>query len=134
MVTFVRYTNDFVFTDVSTNTMTDLEAKKFTNDIFDLIKKAKTISDIENISDKMAIHIKNRMKVDDYPKIEFSINQNEIQSLKDSNLIDDNLYFTTDITSKLTDPLTKLLYAISWKNGDLKKTKHIIKGILDSEM
>jgi hypothetical protein len=28
-------------------------------------------------------------------------------------------------------PLTKLLYAVLWKNGDLAKVKHVVKGILD---
>ncbi len=113
--------------------MTDQQAIKFTNGIFELIKKAKTILDLENIPDKLEIPTKNRMNIDGYPKIEFSINPNEIQSLFDNKILDDNLNFTTDITSKLTDPLTKILYATSWKNGDLKKVKHIIKGILDSE-
>lgn len=113
--------------------MTDQQAKIFTNDIFELIKESKTILDLESIPDKLEIPIKNRMNVDGYPKIEFSISQKEIQSLLENKIIDDDLNFTTDITSKLTDPLSKLLYATSWKNGDLKKVKHIIKGILDSE-
>jgi hypothetical protein len=112
--------------------MTDQQATKFTNDIFDLIKKAKTISEIECIPDTMEIPAKNRMRIDGYPKIEFSINQKEVQSLIDSKILDDNLNFTTDITSNLKDPLAKLLYATAWKNGDLKKVKHIIKGIVDS--
>ena len=113
--------------------MTDQQAIKFNKDIFELIKKSKTILDLESIPDKLEIPIKNRMNVDGYPKIEFSISQEEIQSLLDNKIIDDNLNFTKDITSKLADPLSKLLYATSWKNGDLKKVKHIIKGILDSE-
>jgi hypothetical protein len=113
--------------------MTDQQVIEFTNEIFDLIKKAKTISDIDCIHDTMKIPTKNRMSIDGYPKIEFSINQKEIQSLIDNKILDDNLNFTTDITSNLTDPLAKLLYATAWKNGDLKKVKHIIKGIVDSE-
>jgi hypothetical protein len=113
--------------------MTDEQAKIFTNDIFELIKNSKTIFDLESIPDKLEIPTKNRMNVDGYPKIEFSINQKKIQTLIDNKIIDNDLNFTTDITSKLTDPLSKLLYATSWKNGDLKKVKHIIKGILESE-
>lgn len=113
--------------------MTDQQAVKFTKDIFDLIKKSKTILDLEDIPDKMGILTKNRMSMDGYPKIEYKINQNEIQSLLDNKILDNDLNFTKDITAKLTDPLTKLLYATSWKNGDLKKVKHIIRGILDIE-
>lgn len=112
--------------------MTSQESKKFTDDIFNKIKKAKTISDVESIPDEFEISEKNRMKVESYPKIEFSINQNEIQTLIDYKIIDNNLKFSTDITSKLTDPLTKLFYATAWKNGDLDKIRHIINGILDN--
>jgi len=113
--------------------MTNEEAIKLTTDTFNLIKISKTIKEIEDIPDKVNIPIKSRMKIDSYPKIDFFINQNEILSLIANKILDDDLNFTTDITSKLTDPLTKLLYAISWKNGDLKKVKHIVKGILECE-
>lgn len=112
--------------------MTDEGALKFTKDIFDEIKKAKTIAGIERIYETR-IDPKNRMNTDEYPKIKFSIDQNDIQALKETNIIDSDLNFTKDITSKLTDPLSKILYATAWKNGDLKKVKHIIKGVLDSD-
>ena len=113
--------------------MTDLQTIEFTTKIFNLIKNTKTISELEAIADNLKIPKKNRMSIDSYPKIEFDIKTNEIQSLIDKNIIDDDLNFEADITEKLTDPLVKLLYATAWKNGDLKKIKHIIKGILESE-
>ena len=112
--------------------MTNQEALKLTRQVFNLIKKSKTISDLENIPDKLKIPIKNRISIND-PKIEFSIKKSEIQNLIDNKIVDNDHNFTTAIKSKLTDPVTKLLYAIAWKNGDLKKIKHIIKGILDNE-
>ena len=30
-------------------------------------------------------------------------------------------------------PLTKLLYALSWKQGDINKINHVIRGILNSD-
>jgi len=114
------------------NVMTDQEAKDFATDIFDRIKKSKTIADLERI-EKLKIMPKYRMKIDQFPKIEFDIKPDEIQVLIDNKIIDKDLNFSKDITSKLTDTLTKLLYATAWKNGDLKKIKHIIKGILDHE-
>lgn len=113
--------------------MTDQDAIKLTNNTFDLIRQSRTILEVENIADRLKIPDKNRMKVDDYPKIEFKITGEEIKTLLAQNFIDKNLNFSSTITSKLTDPLTKLLYAIAWKNGDLKKIKHIIKGVTDSE-
>lgn len=110
--------------------MTDLEVKKITNQVFDLIKKSKTTEDIDKILDTLNIPIKNRMKSDAYPQIKFKLEKSEIDTLINNDLIDKNtLTFHKNITEKLTDPLTKLLYSTLWKNGDLKKIKHIIKGI-----
>ena len=114
--------------------MTDIEAINFTKDIFDLIKKAKTIEDLESISDRMEIPTKNRMNNDGYPKIEFSISPAEILLLQNSEILNNNYKFEIDITSKLTDPLAKILFATAWKNGDLKKVRHIIKGVMDSDV
>jgi hypothetical protein len=50
-----------------------------------------------------------------------------------SKTISDLEEFVKNISSRLNDPLTKLLYATLWKNGDLKKIKHIIKGIRDGD-
>jgi hypothetical protein len=113
--------------------MTDQQTIAFTNEIFDLIKKSRSIEELETIADKLQIPEKNRMSTSSYPKIEFDIKPADIEALIDKNLIHEDLSFETDITEKLTDPLTKLLYATAWKNGDLKKIKHIIKGILEAE-
>jgi len=113
--------------------MTDQEAYKLTNDVFILIKKSKTVSDLEVIPDKLNIATKNTMSPDTYPKIEFGINKGEIQSLLEAKVIDNDYNILASCQSKLLDPLTKLLYATAWKNGDLKKIKHIIKGVVDCE-
>lgn len=113
--------------------MTNKQTIKFTTEVFNLIKTSKTILELESIADKMQIPEKNRMTIDSYPKIEFEIKPYEIKSLIEKNLINEDLSFSKNITEKLTDPLTKLLYATAWKNGDLKKIKHIIKGILESQ-
>lgn len=127
-------TQKFLTGDLFTYTIvvTDQEAKDFATDIFDRIKKSKTIADLERI-EPLKIMPKYRMKIDQFPKIEFDIKPDEIRVLIDNKIIDKELNFSNDITSKLTDTLTKLLYATAWKNGDLKKIKHIIKGILDHE-
>lgn len=112
--------------------MTHSEAKKFTNKVFDLIKKSKTTESIDNILDTLRIPIKNRMKSDTYPQIKFKLDKSDIDSLIANDLIDKaTLTFKKDLTEKLTDPLTKLLYSTVWKNGDLKKIKHIIKGVIE---
>jgi len=113
--------------------ITDEQAIKLTKDAFDLIKQSKTVSELKAIPDIINIPIKDRMKTDGYPKIEFSLSICDIHSLINNKIIDDELNFTHDVTKRLTDPLSKLLYAIAWKNGDLSKVKHIIKGVIESK-
>jgi hypothetical protein len=113
--------------------MTDQQAQDFTHEIFDKIQNAESIWDLEILEFNSAIPQKNRMNVDDYPKIGFRISPQEIQDLIESGMIDGELNFTNDISTKIIDPLTKVLYATAWKNGDLKKIKNIIKGVLDGE-
>lgn len=85
--------------------MTHLEAKNFTNKVFDLIKKCKTTEDINEILINLEIPQKNRMKSDTYPQIKFKLDKSEIDSLINNNLIDKStLTFKQDITEKLTDP------------------------------
>lgn len=73
-----------------------------------------------------------KYRIDDkvYPPLKFKITKEEINNLKENGLITaDNVL--TDISN--TDPLTKLLYSVLWKNGDLKKVKHIIEGIISGQ-
>jgi hypothetical protein len=94
---------------------------------FDKLMNSKNIDEVENILDDLKIEKKYRMDIDTYPQIKFKITKKEIQELKrDGTLTTENLF--TNISN--ADTLTKLLYAISWKNGDLKKVKHIIEGII----
>lgn len=113
--------------------MTNELAKNLVDKAFEQIKKSRTIADLEVICDLVDIPFKNRMDVKRYPKIEFSIHHEDIETLISNKILNDNLDFSSDVTAKITDPLSKILYSIAWKNGDLVKIKHIIKGILDCD-
>lgn len=111
--------------------MTNGQSINFINSVFNLIKTSKTISELEAIQNTLNIHKKNRLKSDVYAKIEFDIKPEEIDELISNNIINKDLSFNEDITAKLTDPLSKILFATVWKNGDIIKIKHILKGILE---
>jgi hypothetical protein len=113
--------------------MTNQDAKKITNDVFKRICESESIDQIETIFEKLKIPEKNRMKSDTYPQIKFKLNKEDIDSLIKDKLIDEHTFtFKNDISKDINDPLTKLLYSTVWKNGDLKKVKHIIKGVTES--
>jgi len=113
--------------------MNEKESLKFIKKVFKSIERSKSIDDLNNILNFPEIPKKNIIKTDSYPKIEFSITENEIQQLIDNGFLDDELNFHKDITKKIENSLTKLFYATAWKNGDLKKMRHIIRGIMDAE-
>ncbi len=98
--------------------------------IFEKLMTSKTIEDVERILDDPMIDKKNQMDDQLYPQLKFKITKDEIEDLKKKGIItSDNLL--SDISN--ADTLTKLLYAVSWKNGDLKKIKHIIEGIISEQ-
>jgi hypothetical protein len=113
--------------------MTNKESKVFIDTIFNKISNSNTISDLNKIADELKILKKNRMNLNDYPKIQFGISSAEIDYLISERIIDKDFNFIQNTISEIKDPLTKLLYATAWKNGDLKKIKHIIIGIKDGD-
>lgn len=109
------------------NAMKDLitkeQAKEFTTGIFQQIENANTIEVLTGILNNKEFG-KNKLNIEKYPRIEFNIQPDEVRMLLTNGKIDQK---------KISDPLTKLLYAMAWKQGDLNKIKHIINGILHTE-
>jgi len=112
--------------------MNNNEAKILTDRIFKLIRNSETIEDLILI-EKEEFENKFRMDSDVYPKIEFDIKPSDLNELVKKGFLETDFNFKEKITEKLKDPLTKLLYSLAWKNGDLKKLKHIAKGISEFE-
>lgn len=112
--------------------MTNEDAKKFINEIFFKIKKSKNIQNLEEI-EKDDFDEKEKMDIEKYPKINFSILPNDIELLQEKGVLEKDYSFSDAVSSKIEDPLSKLLYALAWKNGDLIKMKHIVKGIYDED-
>lgn len=106
-------------------------------DIFAKIKEAKSIEDIKNIR-----KIDSEFNFKKYPPIKFTISKEDIDKLISQGIINGNsvngnggelITEEGKLTEKINDPLTKLLYAMVWKQGDLIKFKHIINGIRFTE-
>lgn len=106
----------------------------FINKVFSSILNAKTISELIIIPNECGIQKKYQMNSDTYPKIHFQISDKEIGELRDSGLLDADFNLVKDASNRLKDPVSKLLYALAWKNGDLKKLKHIVKGVMEAKV
>jgi len=112
--------------------MDNNEAKILTDRIFKLIRDSETIEDLIFI-EKEEFENKFRMDSKVYPKIEFDIKPSDLNELEKKGFLETDFNFKENITKKIKDPLTKLLYSLAWKNGDLNKLKHIAKGISEFE-
>lgn len=112
--------------------MNNKEAKEYTDKIFYKIESCHTIEDLKGILDTYEDLKKYQKDITTYPKLEFNLTKNEINYLRKQKIINNNYGLNINLSSELKDPLAKLLYAIIWKQGDLKKIKHIVKGIIDT--
>jgi len=94
---------------------------------FEKLSRARSINDVNNILTDLQVEKKFQMDDKMYPPINFRITKNEIEELlKEESLTEE--YFVKDVSNQ--NALTKLLYSMAWKNGDLKKIRHIIEGIV----
>jgi hypothetical protein len=99
-------------------------------DVFRRIEAATKTVEVSSILDDVGIDHKYRIDEGIYPELQFKITKEELLSLKNSGGITfDNLIGNPSDA----DVLTRLLYSVLWKNGDLRKVKHIIDGILEDE-
>lgn len=93
---------------------------------FEKLLVSENIDNVNSILTDLQVDQKYQMDDQTYPHLEFKITEKEINELRREKILnDENLI--TDVSNQNT--LTKLLYAVAWKNGDLKKIRHIVEGI-----
>lgn len=66
-----------------------------------------------------------------YPSFDFRLTPADIELLKSKEVITADHKLDPEKFSK--DPLTQLLAAVLWKNGDIHKVQHLIDGITGQE-
>lgn len=111
--------------------MTKENAIKIVADIFTRINQATSMEELEKIL-KDEIFDKYRMKDEKYPRLNFMITKEDFEKEENKGKFNLNK-IPTDLDLSNESLLTKLLYAIVWKNGDLGKEEHIIKGIKSTD-
>lgn len=104
-------------------------AKNLITRIFKKITTAKSLKDLSDILGSNEILQKNQMDNKSYPPLELTLTPKNLNELREAGLINSNNLLVKDLSSKELSPLEKLLYSIVWKNGDLKKERHIIEGV-----
>ena len=95
--------------------------------VFDELMKCKTTREVDGLLVGHNISNSFYFSEETYPKIPFKISQEEIIELREKGVLADD-YTILDISG--FSAIEKLLYSLIWKNGDLKKLKHIVAGVL----
>jgi hypothetical protein len=94
-------------------------------DVFAKLTEANSIKEVKSL---FLGFEKFMMNDDVYPQIQFKIEKKDIEDLMSKGIITEQKLLSKSFEG---DALSKLLYAVLWKNGDLSKLKHIIDGILE---
>ena len=99
------------------------------NSIFARIENSETEEELKRIAAEYDLNlIENK-----YPRLGMKISAEEILELKESKVLTVDVDNNLTINQERLNPITKLLYALVWKQGDLQKLKQIIQGIEEVE-
>jgi hypothetical protein len=112
--------------------MNDKKAKQLVNEVYNAIEGARSLDEIKSIPKNLDIDMSRIMDESVYPKINFKLSKEDLKEV-DKLILDENHYLKLDLDLEKESVLTKLLYAMVWKNGDLKKIRHIIYGVLEEK-
>ena len=93
---------------------------------FEQLTWAENINDVDNILSDLKVEEKFHMDLEKYPPVNFNVSKNEIKDLVEKGLLTED-YQVGDVSKET--PLTRLLYSMIWKQGDLPKLKHIVEGV-----
>lgn len=110
--------------------MNKLEALNLVETTFIEILKAHDVSALKDMLNTNPTLKKWQMDRSKYPELQLELTAKDITSLM-ADKLDEDLRLHADLSARLKSPLEKLLYALAWKNGDLQKVAHIIKGAAD---
>jgi hypothetical protein len=108
--------------------MNKKEAEDLVISIFNGINSSKSIIQLLILLNDEKIVAK-KIDVNKYPQINFSILLAEIEELESKGMLLENKLNIQKIDFTKESTLTKILYSIIWKNGDLGKETHLIAGI-----
>lgn len=113
--------------------MEDNEAKNIVDEVFNKVEEAKSITELKTILQHPDLR-PFKMDTATYPELGLAISNDEIQKLKSEEVLTaEGDINHNNISSKENSALVKLMYAFLWKQGDLKKVKHVVAGIENDE-
>ena len=109
--------------------MDNIKAHALVKQTFEIIMQARSSEELLNFIEADSLLNKNRLDREEYPELKLFISPEEITALKASGVLTETGRFDARLSSTKMSSLEKLLYAMAWKNGDLRKITHIVDGI-----
>lgn len=98
------------------------------SNIFDEIESATSVADLKKLIKSLNFEEELQSIENRYPKFSFKISGSDVKYLIEKRYLNQDHTINPDaVTAEI--PLTKLLFSIVWKNGDLHKIQHIVDGI-----
>lgn len=122
--------------NIDVNQIDDTSAQQKIKGVFEQLEK---IKDDESLATRQklieaafsGLLEKNYPNGNKFPRIAFNITKDDLEEISESI---ENFSFTKDLAKgKGLSTLEKIMYAVLWKNGDLGKESHIIRGILEKD-
>jgi hypothetical protein len=114
-----------------TTTLSNEEALSLVRGTFDAVYAARTLEALNEIVSKNDRLLKNAMSETRYPKLKFSLAREELADLRTKGILDAENRLNFD--GYKPSAIEKLLYSVLWKNGDIGKERHIVRGVTSSD-
>ena len=108
--------------------MTTLEVYNKTKNLFAELEKCENLRSLEDFLQASNLEKEVKAFYEKYPAFDFRLTPNDITELRNSGVITETNTLNPDTFPK--DSLARLLAAVLWKNGDIKKVQHLIDGVL----
>jgi hypothetical protein len=107
--------------------MNNLEVYNQFKKLFTDLEKCINLEALVQFVDSLNLSEQIKAFYEKYPTFDFRLNADDIKTLRDSGVITESNCLNPDKFPQ--DTLAKLLGAVLWKNGDIKKVQHLIDGI-----
>jgi hypothetical protein len=111
--------------------MTTLEVYNKTKSLFAELEKCENLESLQGFLQASNLEQEVKAFYEKYPAFDFTLTPNDINALRNAGVITEINTLNPDKFPK--DSLSKLLAAVLWKNGDIKKVQHLIDGIVGAQ-
>ena len=101
--------------------------------VFEDIEQCRTVTALDDLLIKYSYEEEAKRYRQKYPEKQIILSKQEIQSLKDAEIISRKTNHINLDKIPVDQPLVKLLISLIWKQGDINHIQHLVGGMLNDE-